>query len=99
MREFTTDEVKEQFINHVKMLIEYWDKIENKTTKEKLNGFAHSLLATIDGSSVDLPAFVLAPSPHIDDKRYHIENGENYYSENNNVKCDISGNLHQLLYK
>jgi len=98
-REFTTDEVREQFMNHVKMLIDYWDNVDDRTTKEKISGFAHSLLATIDGSSVELPAFVLAPAPHESDKNYHIENQENYYAENENVKCDIAGGLHDLLYK
>ncbi len=98
-KEFTTTEVQKQFMNHVRMLIEYWDKTDKETTKEKIEGFAHSLLATIDGSSVDLPAFILAPAPHEDDKQYYIDNEENYYAENNNVNCNIAGDLHDLLYK
>ena len=98
-REFTTEEVREQFMNHVRMLIDYWDNVEDRTSKEKISGFAHSLLATIDGSSAELPAFVLAPVPHESDKDYHIDNEENYYSENQNVNCDIAGGLHDLLYK
>ena len=98
-KEFTTNEVQEQFMNHVRMLIEYWDKSDKETTKEKIEGFAFSLLATIDGCGVDLPPFILAPEPHEDDKQYHINNGNNYYAENNNANCDIAGNLHELLYK
>lgn len=98
-REFTTEEVREQFMNHVRMLIEYWDKIDQRTSKEKIEGFAHSLLATIDGSSAALPAFILAPAPHESDKEYHISMNENYYADNENVKCDIAGGLHDLLYK
>jgi len=98
-KEFTTDEVREQFMNHVRMLIDYWDNSDRETSKEKIEGFAHSLLATIDGSSAELPSFVLAPTPHEDDKQFHINNGENYYAENENVNCDIAGNLHELIYK
>ena len=98
-REFTTEEVREKFMINVRMLIDYWDKVDEITSKEKIEGFAHSLLATIDGSSANLPAFVLAPAPHESDKEYNISNNENFYADNEYVKCDIAGGLHDLLYK
>lgn len=100
-KEYTEEEVRKQFLDHVRMLVEYWDSIDKETTKEKLSGLAFSILSAIDGSSVGLPAFVLAPLPHESDKQYRIDNNEDYYPENHesDVKCDIGGTLHELFYK
>lgn len=98
--EYTTEEIRDQFLDHVRSLIEYWDKVDKQTTKEKLSGLAFSLLVTIDGDSA-LPGFILAPCPHENDKQYHIDNNEKYYPENHetNVRGDISGFLHESLYQ
>ena len=101
-KEFTEEEVRNQFLDHIRMLVDYWDKETSKQTqRERLDGLAFSILSAIDGSSVSLPAFILAPFSHEEDKKFHIEKGENYYPENHNsnVKCDIAGSLHDLYYK
>lgn len=79
------------------MLIPYWDSVENKTPVEKMEGLAFSILAAIDGCSMDLPGFILAPYPAKEDKAYHKKNGENYfpYNNRNKIKCDIAGSLHE----
>jgi len=110
MPEYTRDEVKDMFISHVKYLINYWDKVKQDidepeyTTKYKLEGLAHSILATLDGCNMSLPSFIVAPSPHPEDKQYHIDNdGEEarWFPENHDVdiNCDIAGGLHELLHK
>jgi len=99
MREYTEEEVREQFLDHVRMLIDYWDKVNTETTKDKLEGLAFSICSTIDGCAMDLPGFILAPLPHESDKQYHIDNDENYYPENKEANCDIAGSLHELLFK
>ena len=97
--EYSKGEVSTQFINYVNKCVQYW---ENKTgvpnSLSKLEGLAHSILVAIDGES-ELPKFILAPDPSPDDKEDCIENGRNYHPENykSNVKCDISGNLHNRL--
>lgn len=95
-REFTEEETREAFLNHIRELVDYWDTADKETTKEKLNGLAFSILVALDGEAVSLPAFILAPSPHKDDKQYRIDSKDNYYAENHdsNVKCNISGSLH-----
>jgi hypothetical protein len=100
-REKSEYEVREEFLNHVRRLVEYWNGIEKDTTKEKLEGLAFSILTTLDGESATLPSFIVAPLPHEDDKEYHIDNDEDYYPENHNanVKCDISGCLHEMFFK
>ena len=100
-REFTEDEIRQQFLDHVRVLVNYWDKeVSEHTQTERLSGLAFSILTTIDGYSTGLPAFILAPCPHEDDKQFCINNEENYYPENHEsrVKCDIAGELHELFY-
>lgn len=99
-REYTEDEVRNQFLDHVKVMVDYWENnVGHKTTKERLEGLAFSILVAIDGGS-GLPSFILAPRPHEDDKQYNVDNEENYYPENHNsdVKCDIAGGLHENFF-
>jgi hypothetical protein len=100
VREFTEDEVRKNFINSVRDLVDYWNNVNEKDGKKKLSGLAFSILTLLDGGHGDMPAFIVAPYPHIDDMRFNIEEGENYYPDNNDsyVKCDIAGSLHEVLY-
>lgn len=101
-KEKTINEVRNEFLSHIKTLIDYWEKVPNQNSiKDRLSGLAFSILATIDGCSMDLPSFILAPCPHEDDKQFNIEEGNDFYPENHNsnVNCDISGGLHELLHK
>lgn len=97
IREYTEEEVREHFLKSVRGLVNYWDKIETKDSKEKLESLAFSILSLLDGSQVSLPKFIVAPDPHPDDKDFLEKEGENWYPENHksNVKCDISGVLHE----
>lgn len=99
-REKTMEEVREEVLNHVRGMVDYWNGIEKDTTKEKLEGLAFSILTMLDGCGT-LPSFIVAPLPNEDDKEYNIENEEDYYPKNHNsdVKCDIAGSLHELFYK
>jgi hypothetical protein len=78
----------------------YWAGLDGSnvesdaTPLDRTSGFAHSLLAAIDGCSMGVPAFTLIPSPHPDDRAYHIAEGENYFPDD----VDIAGGLHELLY-
>lgn len=108
-REWTPEEVRSHFLEHVRILIKHWANVkehlgETYSDEDRISGFAHSLLAAIDGCA-GLPGFALAPKfllvpvPHHDDKEYHELQGENYYPVNNDVNCDIAGDLHRLLYQ
>lgn len=100
-REKTEDEVRDEFLEHIRVMIDYWNNVESQSTKDKLEGLAFSILVAIDGGSSALPSFVLAPLPHEDDKQFNIDGDEDYYPENHNsdVKCDIAGYLHELLFR
>jgi len=98
-REMKKTEVQQEFISEVKSIVAYWNKLKI-APKEKTAGVAFSILNLIDGYG-DLPAFILAPDPHKDDKEYNKSRGQDYFPENNNskVNCDIAGGLHDLFYK
>lgn len=104
-REKTREEVRDEFMDHVRMLVDYWAETtphdgRQYLCRDRISGFAHSLLTTIDGCSAGVPGFILAPAPHPEDKKYHQEEGSDWYPENHesDVKCDIGGGLHELLY-
>ena len=99
-REKTEEEVRKEFFNYLKVLIDHWSNVPNETDREKIEGYTHSLLAMIDGCAVDMCGFVLSPVVHESDKDFCIKNNKNYYPENDisDIKCDIAGNLHVQFY-
>lgn len=101
-RELTEDEIRNEFINRVHDIIDYWDiNLNSKSKRDKLEGVAFSILSLIDGCQIGHPRFILAPNPCPEDKEFWREEGAStYYPENymNNINCDISGCLHELFY-
>jgi hypothetical protein len=101
-RAYTTDEVRQRFLEHVWVMIDFWEKqvTQDMPLHERLTGLAFSLLSTLDGSAMDLPSFLVAPMPHKSDKAYHTKEGENYYPYNSGkgVQGDIGGCLHELFH-
>jgi hypothetical protein len=97
-RQFTQEEIRSQFLSHVRHLVAYWAKLPEKTARERCEGVAFSILSTIDGCSMELPAFVLVPAPHPDDREFSRKRRENWYPDAPRVKlCDIAGALHDRL--
>lgn len=94
-RAYTEDEIRRQFLDHVWVTALYWSRANGGgDALDRITGFAHSMLAAIDGAAASLPAFKLVPDPHPDDKQFHIDEGENYYPDD----VDIAGSLHELMY-
>lgn len=102
-REYKTEEIREQFLDHIRGMVNYWDNVSKETTKEKLSGLAFSILVALDGEAGDLPGFIVAPLPNPNDKQYLINEDEDYYPENHEledkIKGDISGCLHEMFYR
>lgn len=100
-REKTAEEIEKELIEGIWDSIWFWDTQVEGNAAHKLSGLAHSILALLDGCS-DLPAFLLVPVPHPDDKEYNIQEGNDYYPQNldaeENVVC-LEGALHEMLYK
>ena len=93
-REYTKQECVDMFMEYVMSLVSYWANVEG--SKEwVLHGLLHSILVVFDGEAAALPAFDLVPSPHPDDKQYHIDNGENYWPEDMHMNDETY--LHDIM--
>lgn len=96
-RAYTKEEMTDMFLQSVRSIANCWAQYPDKTPEERCNGVAFSILATIDGTSIALPAFNLTPVPHPDDKQYHIDEGSNYWPDD--VAFNAETYLHDLFYQ
>lgn len=104
-RALTVNEVRAAFLDHVAGLIRYWDSCDLTSTPvpgvplqlRRLEGLAFSLLVTLDGGSMALPGFIVAPSPHPDDEAYQRDLGESWFPRAENHPLDIAGSLHEQM--
>lgn len=95
-RAHTAEEVREQLLEHIRHLAEYWATTpDRQTALERCEGVAFSILNIFDGTA-GLPAFDIVLSPHPDDKEYHQREGENRY-EPGMVINDCM--LHEMFYR
>lgn len=96
-RPYTREEIQEQFLDHVRNLVDYWEsESRTKTSREKLEGLAFSILSALDGSAAALPGFEVKAIGTEEDIEFFKENDENYYPIDGE---DIAGNLHEKFYK
>lgn len=97
-REYTAEEVRELFLRHVWTMIDYWEK-QPQERRSVVEGIAFSILAALDGASIEIPGFKVIPEPHEDDKEYSRAQGENWFPFYNATEpCDIGGSLHDMFY-
>lgn len=98
-RAYSEEEIRDQVIAHIHMIVDYWEKVEPLRSRRdaetelhaRLSGIAFSILTMLDGEAASLPGFAVMAVPHPDDKKFHKENGENWYPKN----VDIGGALHE----
>lgn len=96
-RAYTEEEIREDFLEHIRGLVDYWENESRaKTSKEKLDGLAFSILSMLDGCSGDMPAFEVKAIGTEEDIEYFKSLDENYYPLEGE---DISGYLHELFYQ
>ena len=100
------DEIREEFLEAVRNIANEWahtDRYEEchqpgETLAEYVaRGTAFSIMVLLDGGHGFMPSFVVAPSPHPDDKAYHKKEGDNWYPKAPKAKYDIAGGLHDSL--
>lgn len=77
----TVEEVREEFIAHIRSIAAYWAKAPNADTREMCDGVAFSILNVFDGTSGSMPAFDIIVRPHPEGKQFSIDNGDNYYED------------------
>ena len=75
VRAITAKELTTQFLEHIHLLVDYWDTVERESTHAKMEGLAFSILSMLDGCSLELPAFDIVARPHPDDKAYRTVQG------------------------
>lgn len=98
-KEMTEEEVQQRFIDAVWKWVDYWNHLKEETPERRVKGVAFTILGLIDGVD-ELPHMILAPEPHPTDKKDAVENDEDWFPENTeNIKGDISGDLHNQFYK
>ena len=94
-REYTDDEARQMFLDHLAAVVRYWlHEDRAPEVEEKMTGLVHSILVAIDGGAAYLPGFLLVPSPHPDDTQFHRDEGENWWPGANDAEHDIAGGLH-----
>lgn len=99
-REYTRDEVREMFIRRVHHLVEEWAVTESVygpySIKDRLEGLAFSIFSTLDGSTLEFPAFAVIPDPYPEDKAFHQGEGRNWFPEfKTPCASDIGRGLHE----
>jgi hypothetical protein len=100
--ELTTDEIRDRVAHHVDTMIRYWARLpagrnpgDKGDVEWRLEGLTHSIFAMLDGCTIDIPGFIVAPLPSKDDRAFHEENGENWWPCNDadSIAADIGGSL------
>jgi hypothetical protein len=95
-RAYTPDECREKLLFSFCETMAHWLHNERApTTRDKMEGMLHSMLATLDGCRLNLPMFIVTPSPARGDKAFAIGRGENWWPTN---KPDL-GPLHEYFGK
>lgn len=101
LRAFTPEELRERFLTHMLYLCKYWstvrrDENNNATEQDRMEGLCHSILAYIDGATLNGPTMDMVVRPHPSDKAFCISKGENWI-ENGTVINNCP--LHELFFK
>lgn len=102
-RAYTEEEVRDMIIAHVRHMAHYWATIpaldkatgHEHTVLDRCEGVAFSILAMLDGSSMNIPAITLKLDPHPDDKEYLKGEGLNWFEPG----MEISDSLHEHFHK
>lgn len=100
---YTADEIRSMFLSHVKELITYWVGIHPHDSRQAAEGAVFSTLSTLDGSSMDLPGFLIVPIGTEEDNEWNASYGKRPYPvlshELQEKAVDIGGELHSGLYR
>lgn len=89
-RAYTVEEARMIFLREVKTITRYWESLEGKSRQEVAEGVAFSILALLDGATMDFCAVALLLKPHPDDTAYQQAHGEKWFEPGQN----IAGALH-----
>lgn len=104
-RAYTEQEVIEKMMRKFRSIAHYWATTPlgsehrfngpEDELRWRCDGVAFTILAEMDGSSMNLPAMDIVLAPHPDDKQYCIDHDENWFEP----EMRISTALHEHFHK
>lgn len=99
-REYTRDEIRHALMKKIWAIIHYW-KTHPDPQSDRMEGCVFSILAMLDGSSMDLPEFILIANPSPEDKPYCIERGRRYFAmaPAGTEEANVGGGLHEIFHQ
>lgn len=112
-RKLSVDEVRDRFLNQVEGMTKWWEKADVSNTLQngkasselqaRLEGLAFSIMSILDGSTVAVPAMIVAPLGCAEDRDYYRQEGEPLWPDNYEIESqidgDIGGCLHSLIFQ
>ena len=97
-REMTPQECRSALLAAVWNYVDYWEREDRRpTARGKLEGLAFSILTLLDGDTPSVPAFLVIPNPHPDDKDYRAARGRNWWPAAD--KGVDLGTLHEFFFE
>jgi hypothetical protein len=87
-RAMTSEEMVRTLITHLRSHARYWATVDLGVKGEsadsdrlrRCEGVLHSVLATLDGVSGDIPAINIVPAPHSSDAAYYAKQGKDWWA-------------------
>ncbi len=100
-RAYTSQEIQEMIYLQLQSNAAYWSSPNanvkgHDTEYSRMLGFAHSMLSFFAGCTLNAPAFSIVPDPHSEDKAFHKEHEENWFSKKTRVYVDGGSFYHTL---
>ena len=92
----TKQEMQKEFLDHLHANATYWANLPDRTPQERCDGVIFSILVTLDGGSMALPAMDVSFHPHPNDKEFLKSQGEDWYEPNIIINNDCQ--LHELWF-
>lgn len=87
-RAYTAEELRNNVLNHVRLMVEYWATLPGLDERSRCDGVAFSILTMIDGSA-DQPPMALVALSSDEDKKYSVEKGENWVEHGTVINDDV----------
>lgn len=87
-RAYTAEELRNNVLNHVRLMVEYWATLPGLDEHARCDGVAFSILTMIDGSA-DQPPMALVALSSDEDKQYSVEKGENWVEHGTVINDDV----------
>lgn len=93
----TKEELREEFLNGVRGIVQYWLDAPHMDEKGRCEGVAFSILTMLDGGSGAFPCSIdLVARPHPDDKEFNIKEGNDYIEDGTIINEDVL--LHEMIF-